>query len=230
MVGRTRHLAPTIRGMTVVDRPTISGQFLVGSMLTVSPLAGKCQASTDTSSPGPGAPVDQRGAKQGGKKSSPWSLRPRFCPTADKSRIAKWARQSVKRKFRIVPFLRQIPRVQKSLVDRVPQLAGSKFMKFTDDPALKSISGPIGQAGFDDGLDDLRSCPDRFDELPVHPRTQMSRACWASGRGPFRFDQMIVHPPVPALADITHNPVHDDRVNICRRSLSSAGRPSALRA
>jgi Fatty acid cis/trans isomerase (CTI) len=27
-VGRTRHPAPTIRGMTVVDRTTISGQFL----------------------------------------------------------------------------------------------------------------------------------------------------------------------------------------------------------
>jgi hypothetical protein len=27
-VGRTRHLAPTFGGMTVVDRPTISGQFL----------------------------------------------------------------------------------------------------------------------------------------------------------------------------------------------------------
>ena len=27
-VGGTRHLDPTIRGMTVVDRPTISGQFL----------------------------------------------------------------------------------------------------------------------------------------------------------------------------------------------------------
>jgi hypothetical protein len=26
--GRPRHLAPTIRGMTAVDRPTISGQFL----------------------------------------------------------------------------------------------------------------------------------------------------------------------------------------------------------
>ena len=29
-------------------------------------LAGKCRAPTDTSSPGPGAPVDRRGAKQGG--------------------------------------------------------------------------------------------------------------------------------------------------------------------
>jgi hypothetical protein len=109
--------------------------------------------------------------------------------------------------FRIIPFLRYIPRVQKSLVDRVPQLAGSKFMKFTYHPALKSVSGPIGQAGFDDGLDDLRSCPDRFDEFPVHARRQMSRACWASGRGPFRFDQMSVHPLIPAFADITHNTV-----------------------
>jgi short subunit dehydrogenase-like uncharacterized protein len=80
-------------------------------------------------------------------------------------------------------------------------------MKFTYHPALKSVSGPIGQAGFDDGLDDLRSCPDRFDEFPVHARRQMSRACWASGRGPFRFDQMSVHPLIPAFADITHNTV-----------------------
>ena len=29
-------------------------------MLTVSPISGKCQASTDTSAPGPGAPVDRR--------------------------------------------------------------------------------------------------------------------------------------------------------------------------
>jgi hypothetical protein len=36
-----------------------------------------------------------------------------------------------------------------------PQLAGSKFVKLTDHPALKSVSGPIGQAGCDDGLDDL---------------------------------------------------------------------------
>jgi hypothetical protein len=40
-------------------------------------------------------------------------------PTGGKLRIAEWARQSVKRVFRIVPFLRQ-PRIQKSLVDRVP--------------------------------------------------------------------------------------------------------------
>jgi hypothetical protein len=101
-------------------------------------------------------------------------------------------------------------------------------MKFTDHPALKSVSGPIGQAGFDDGLDDLRVCPDRFDEFPVHARRQMSRACWASGRRPFRFDQMSVHPPVPAFADITHNTIHDDRINVRCRSLSTAGRPSAL--
>jgi hypothetical protein len=111
--------------------------------------------------------------------------------------------------FRIVPFFRQIPRVQKSLVDRVPQLAGAKFMKFTYHPALKAVSGRIGQAGFDDGLDDLRSRPDRFDEFPVYPRRQMSRVCWASGRGPFRFDQMSVHSPEPAFADITHNTIHD---------------------
>jgi hypothetical protein len=43
-------------------------------------------------------------------------------------------------------------------------------MKFTDDPALKSVSSSIGQAGGDDGLDDLRTSPDRFDEFPVHPR------------------------------------------------------------
>src|ERR1700730_8062548 len=30
-------------------------------MLTVSPIGGKCQASTYTSAPGPGAPVDWRG-------------------------------------------------------------------------------------------------------------------------------------------------------------------------
>src|SRR5271166_4237655 len=89
-------------------------------------------------------------------------------PGTRKLRIAEWARQSVKRVFRIIPFVKEIPRVQKSLVDRVPQLAGSKFMKFTDHPALKSVSGPIGQAGCDDGLDDLRPCPDRFDEFPVH--------------------------------------------------------------
>jgi hypothetical protein len=101
-------------------------------------------------------------------------------------------------------------------------------MKFTYHPALKSVSGAIGQAGFDDGLDDLRSCPDRFDEFPVHPWIQMSRVGWAPSRGSFRFDQMSVHPPVPAFADITHNTIHDDRINVCCRSLSSAGRPSAL--
>ena len=68
------------------------------------------------------------------------------------------------------PIRQEIPRVQKSLVDRVPQLAGSKFMKFNDHPALKSVSSSIGQAGCDDGLDDLRTIPDRFDEFPVHPR------------------------------------------------------------
>jgi hypothetical protein len=72
----------------------------------------------------------------------------------------------------------------------------------------------------------LRSCPDRFDEFPVHARRQMSRACWASGRGPFRFDQMSVHPLIPAFADITHNTLHDDRINVCCRSSPSAGRPS----
>jgi hypothetical protein len=87
-------------------------------------------------------------------------------------------------------------------------------MKFTDDPALKLVSGPIAQAGCDDGLCDLRPCPDRFDEFPVHPRRQMSRICWASSRGSFRFDQMSVHPSVPALADITHNAIHDDRINV----------------
>ena len=45
-----------------------------------------------------------------------------------------------------------------------------EIYEITDHPALKSVSGPIGQAGFDDGLDDLRSCPDRFDEFPVHAR------------------------------------------------------------
>jgi hypothetical protein len=129
-------------------------------------------------------------------------------------RIADWARQSIKRVFWIIPFVREIPRVQKSLVDRVPQLAGPKFMKFTDHPALKSVSGPIGQAGCDDGLDDLRPCPDRFDEFPVHPRIQMSRFCRASSRGPFRFDQMSVHPPVPAFADIAHDTIHDDCINV----------------
>jgi hypothetical protein len=138
----------------------------------------------------------------------------RSCPTAGRLRIAEWPRQSIKRVFRIIPFVRQILRVQKSLVDRVPQLAGSKFMKFTDDPALKLVSGPIAQAGCDDGLCDLRPCPDRFDEFPVHPRRQMSRICWASSRGSFRFDQMSVHPSVPALADITHNAIHDDRINV----------------
>jgi hypothetical protein len=112
----------------------------------------------------------------------------RSCPTAGKLRIAEWPRQSIKRVLRIIPFVRQIPRVQKSFVDRVPQLAGSKFMKFTDHPALKLVSGPIGQAGCNDGLDDLRPCPVRFDEFPVHPRMQMSRVCWASSRGSFRFD------------------------------------------
>jgi hypothetical protein len=130
----------------------------------------------------------------------------------------QYARQSVKRVFRIIPFVREIPRVQKSLVDRVPQLAGSKFMKFTDHPALKSVSGPIGQAGCDDGLDDPRPCPDRFDEFPVHPRIQMSRICWASSRGPFRFDQMSVHPPVPAFADIAHDTIHDDCINVAADS------------
>jgi hypothetical protein len=42
----------------------------------------------------------------------------------------------------------------------------------------------------------------------------MSRICWASSRGSFRFDQMSVHPSVPALADITHNAIHDDRINV----------------
>jgi hypothetical protein len=129
-------------------------------------------------------------------------------------RLAEWARQSIKRVFRIIPFVREIPRVQKSLVDRVPQLAGSKFMKFTDHPALKSVSGLIGQAGCDDGLDDLRPCPDRFDEFPVHSGIQMSRFCWASSRGPSRFDQMSVYPPVPAFADIAHDTNHDDCINV----------------
>jgi hypothetical protein len=135
-------------------------------------------------------------------------------------------RQSIKWVFRIIPFVRQIPRVQKSLVYRVPQLASSKFMKFTDDPALKLVSGPIGQAGCDDGLDDLRPCPDRFDEFPVHPRIQMSRVCWASSRGPFRFDQMSVHPPVAAFADITHNTIHDDGINVTADRCLPPDRPS----
>src|SRR3984957_8057161 len=138
----------------------------------------------------------------------------RSCPTAGWLRIAEWPRQSIKLVFRIIPFVRQILRVQKSLVDRVPQLAGSKFMKLTDDPAFKLVSGPIAQAGCDDGLCDLRPCPDRFDEFPVHPRRQMSRICWASSRGSFCFDQMSVHPSIPALADITHNAVHNDRINV----------------
>jgi hypothetical protein len=110
----------------------------------------------------------------------------RSCPTAGRLRIAEWPRQSIKRVFRIIPLVRQILRVQKSFVDHVPQLAGSKFMKFTDDPALKLVSGPVAHAGCDDGLCDLRPSPDRFDEFPVHPRRQMSRICWASSRGSFR--------------------------------------------
>jgi hypothetical protein len=136
----------------------------------------------------------------------PQSIRFRLCPTASKLRIAERAGQSVERVFGIIPCVREIPRVRKSLVDRVPQLAGSKFVKFTNHHALKSVSVPIGQAGCDDGLDDLRPS--------VHPRRQMSRVCWASSRGPFRFDQMSVHPPVPAFADITHNIIHDDRINV----------------
>jgi hypothetical protein len=149
----------------------------------------------------------------------------RSCPTAGR-RIAKWPRQSIKRVFRIIPFVRQILRVQKSLVDRVPQLAGSEFMKFTDDPTLKLISGPIAQAGYDDGLGDLRPRPNRFDEFPVHPRRQVSRICRASGRGSFRLDQMSVHPSVPALADITHNAIHDDRINVTAGRSPSRDSPS----
>src|SRR5271169_2309516 len=57
-VGRTRHRAPTIRGMTVIDRPTISVQFLGRFHAHGLPNNGKCQASTNTSAPGTGAPVD----------------------------------------------------------------------------------------------------------------------------------------------------------------------------
>jgi hypothetical protein len=42
----------------------------------------------------------------------------------------------------------------------------------------------------------------------------MRRSCWASSRGPFGFDQMSVHPPVPAFADIAHNAIHDDCINV----------------
>jgi hypothetical protein len=116
--------------------------------------------------------------------------------------------------FRIIPFVREIPRVQKSLVDRVPQLAGSKFMKFTNHPALKSVSGPIRQTRGDDGLDDLRPCPNCFDKFPVPSRRQVSRICGASSGGPSRFDQMSVHPPVPAFADIVHNAIDDDCIDV----------------
>jgi hypothetical protein len=60
----------------------------------------------------------------------------------------------------------------------------------------------------------MRPCPERFDEFPVDPRIKMSRFCWASSRGPFRFDQMSVHPPVPAFADIAHDIIHDDCINV----------------
>jgi hypothetical protein len=123
-------------------------------------------------------------------ESQPEPVRFRACPAAHKFRIAEWARQAVKRIFWIIPFVREVPRVQKSLVDRVPQLAGSKFMKFTDYPALKPVSGPIRQASCDNGLNDLRPCPDCLDKFPVHSRIQMSRICWASSGGPSRFDQM----------------------------------------
>jgi len=60
-VRRTRHLAPTIQGMTVIDRSTISVRFLGRFPAHGLPISGKCQASTNTSAQGLGAPVDRRG-------------------------------------------------------------------------------------------------------------------------------------------------------------------------
>jgi hypothetical protein len=40
-------------------------------------------------------------------------------------------------------------------------------------------------------------------------------------------DQMSVHPLIPTFADITHNTVHDDRINVRCRSSPSVGQQAA---
>jgi hypothetical protein len=52
---------PTIWGMTVVDRPTTSEQFFGRFHAHGFPDRWECQASTYTSAPSPGAPLDRRG-------------------------------------------------------------------------------------------------------------------------------------------------------------------------
>ena len=54
-------------------------------------------------------------------------------------RTKKRPRKLVKRVLRVVPFVRQEPPVHKSLVDRIPQLAGLMLVKSAYDPALKPV-------------------------------------------------------------------------------------------
>src|SRR5438309_722791 len=90
------------------------------------------------------------------------------------------------------------------------------LVEFADDPALKLVSGFVCQARDYDALGHLRSNPNRFNELSMHPRVQAACIRRTSSRRPLCFNQVAVHPPVSAFADIADNTIHEDCIDVRR--------------
>jgi len=77
---------------------------------------------------------------------------------------------SIERVLGIIPLIRQCRSVHKSLVDRVPQLAGAEPVKVDNKVAFKPVSFRVRQIRYNDALKDGGAGADRFDQLAMHPR------------------------------------------------------------